>query len=84
MAADADTNAGRNFCRRNFYDVITEGCIFSTGDGNRCKWQKKTISTDDLHQSSFIYIFRVDFIVVNNGTQTRTGKGNFGMRILLL
>ena len=29
--------------------------------------KKKTISTDDLHQSSFIYIFRVDFIVVNNG-----------------
>lgn len=84
MAANADTNAGRDLIGGNFDDIVAEMGVLAARYGNRSEGQEESVGADDLDETPFVDIFRIDLIVVDDRPQTRAGEGDFGVRIFAL
>ena len=84
MASDSCAYTGGDLGCRNAYKIITYPGVFTRGNRDACKWHKQTVSADYLKQLSFVYIFWIDPVVVDDRTQTRTGECDLSMWIFLL
>ena len=84
MAADADADAGRYFGSGDFHDGVAVAGAFTARYDDAGVRHEQTVGADDLRQFPFVYVLRVDLIVIDDRAQARTGQGNFGMRVLTL
>ena len=84
MAADADADTGRDFRSGNLHDGVTIAGAFAARYDDAGIGHEQAVGTDNLRQFPFVYVLRVDLIVVDNRAQARTGQGNFGVRVFAL
>ena len=84
VAADADADAGRYLRSGDFHDGVAVPGAFSARYDDARIGEKQAVGADDLRELPFVYVFRIDFIVVDNRAQPRTGQGNFSVRIFAL
>ena len=84
VVADTGGNTGGNLGCGNVDDAVSITGAFTGRYRNAGKRHKQTICTDNLRQLCLVNILWIDFIIVDNRTQTRAGEGNFCVRILFL
>ena len=84
MASDSCADTCGDLGRRNIYQIIPHAGTLSGGYRNACKRHKQTIRAYHLKKLRFVYILRVDPVVVDDRTKSRAGKSDLCVWIFSL
>ena len=84
MASDSGADTCRDLGCCDIHQIVTDTLTLSGGYSNTCKRHKQTICTNYLQKLRFVYILRVDPVVVDDRTKSRAGKSDLCVWILSL
>ena len=84
MVPDACGNPGRHLGCRNLYDAVTEMFLLTGRNGDTDIRQENTVRTKHLTELPLMDIQWIDLVVIDDRTQSWTGKGKLSLWIFAL
>ena len=84
MTSDTGTYTSRYLRCCNTYQIIADSFTLSCRNRDACKWHKQAVCTHYLKKLRFMHIHRIDPVIIDDWTKSRTGKCDLCMWIFSL
>ena len=72
VVADTCGNSGGDLSSSDLYDAVAEGFTLTGGYRYAAEWQEYPVGAKHLAELFFVNVERVDLLIVDNWTQSRT------------